>query len=103
MNEICCEHLTIGEDLSENTENWNIRDMVAECDYQLGVYMDDSTSPGQMRYSNDMDERKMWLSETGKLKRFIDAYKPFISGIKCKEKHCSDFDSVETLSGRFGG
>ena len=30
MNEICCEHLTIGTSYSENTDGWNIRDMVDE-------------------------------------------------------------------------
>ena len=27
------DHLTIGTNLSEGTENWNIRDIVAECSY----------------------------------------------------------------------
>lgn len=102
MNEICCEHLTIGTSYSENTDGWNIRDMVAEADYQLHMYYEDGTNQSMMKTSDDEWDRKSWYSETGKLKRFIDAYKPFIGGIKCKEMHCSDFDSVETLSERFG-
>lgn len=84
---------TIGTAYSENTEGWNIRDMVAECDYFLGTYYEEGYVNCDMRYSYNLEERKMWRSETGKLSRFIEAYKPYIQGVKCFVKHCSRFDN----------
>lgn len=89
---ICREHVTIGTRFSEDTEGWNIRDMVAECDYQLSTYYEEGHCNGDMRYSDDEDERKAWKSETGKLKRFIKAYEPFIEDVVCKKGHCSQYD-----------
>ena len=93
MFDLCYEHNTIGTRYSENTENWNLRDMVAECDYVLSCYYEDGHCNGDMRYSDDENERKMWKSETGKLKRFIEAYKPFIKDMKCVCGHCSNYDN----------
>ena len=93
---MCClgyEHNTIETIYSENTEGWNIREMVAECDYTLSCYFEEGHCNGDMRYSTDPEERKMWRSETGKLKRFIDAYKPFIDGVICVSGHCSQYDN----------
>lgn len=80
------------EDGSE-AKGWNLRDMVAEADYQLGLYYEDGTSAGEMRYSDYESERKAWRSESGKLKRFIEAYKPFIDDLKCASGHCSQYDN----------
>ena len=93
MNTIGYEHNTIGTDYSEGTENWNIRDMVAEADYTLSTYYEDGHANCDMRYSEEPDERKYWRSETGRLKRFIDAYKPFIWDVDCAEGHCSQYDN----------
>ena len=93
MGNIGYEHNQIGTHFSENTENWNLRDMVAECDYVLSSYYEDGHVNGDMRYSEDPSERKMWKSETGKLTRFIKAYEPFIDGLKCFEGHCSKYDN----------
>lgn len=87
------DHSTIGTDYSEDTEGWNIRDMVAECDYVLSTYYEDGHCNNEMRYSEYKDERKMWNSETGKLKRFISAYTPYICGVKCYQDHCSKYDN----------
>ena len=87
------EHLTIGTSLSEGTDNWNIRDMVCECDYQLSMYYDEGNINGELRYSDDESDRKAWASETGKLKRFITAYVPFIENVKCTEGHGSKYDN----------
>ena len=87
------EHLTIGTNLSEGTDNWNIRDMVCECDYLLSMYYDEGNINGELRYSDDESDRKAWASETGKLKRFITAYVPFIENVKCTEGHCSKYDN----------
>lgn len=95
MSELCYEHLTIGTVLSEETENWNIRDMVAECDYILSTYYEDGHANGDLRYGSE-DEKKAWKSETGKLKRFIKAYEPFIDGVICVAGHCSyNYDNKE--------
>lgn len=93
MMSIGYEFLTIGTKYSENTENWNIRDLVAEADYTLSNYYEDGHINGDMRYSDDPEERKMWKSETGKLQRFIKAYEPYIKGVKCHERHCSNYDN----------
>lgn len=95
MEHIGYEHNTIGTCFSENTENWNLRDMVAEMDYVYSCYFESGHYNGDMRYSDDADERRMWRSETGKIKRFIDRYKPYIEGMKCSEGHCSQFDNKE--------
>lgn len=92
MMTIGYEHNTIGTVFSEDTAEWNLRDMVAEADYTLSTYYENGHCNGDMRYSEYEDERKMWRSETGKLKRFIDAYTPFIDGMKCTVGHCSQFD-----------
>ena len=92
---MCADHLTIGiPSYSEGTDDWNLRDMVAECDYQLSTYYDPGCTNYDMRCSDDEDERKAWRSETGKLKRFIAAYEPFIRDMVCTESHGSDrFDN----------
>lgn len=84
------DHVTIGTSLSENTDGWNIRDMVAECDYWLSTYYEGGHCNEEMRH--DEYYLKIWRSETGKLKRFINAYKPFIDDIECTEGHCSQYD-----------
>ena len=93
METIGYEHNTIGTKFSEDTEGWNIRDMVAECDYTLDTYYEEGHANGDMRYSEDPEERKMWRSETGRLSRFIEKYKPYIRGVKCVEGHCSCYDN----------
>ena len=87
------EHNQIGTLYSENTENWNLRDMIAECDYVLSTYYEDGHVNGDMRYSHDLEERKMWKSETGRLARFIKAYEPFIQNMQCVAGHCSKYDN----------
>ena len=71
------EHKTIGTRFSEDTENWTLADMVAECEYLLSCYYES----GHTRYEDRLDSKEdyaTWLSETGKLKRFINAYKQFV-------------------------
>ena len=89
MWDLCREHLTIGTGLSEGTENWNLRDMVAECDYQLSTYYESGhVNCDELKH----EDYKMWRSETGKLKRFIAHWEPYIDEMKCTEGHCSRFD-----------
>lgn len=93
METLGYEHNTINTIFSEDTENWNIRDMVAECDFTLSCYYEDGHCNCDMRNSDDSEDRKMWKSETGKLKRFIETYKPFIDGVTCVSGHCSQYDN----------
>ena len=93
MEELCYEHNTIGTSLSEDTEKWNLRDMVAECDYTLSTFYESGHCNGDTRYSDDPDDRKYWRQYTGKLSRFIKHYEPYIKELKCSEGHCSRFDN----------
>ena len=93
MESICYEHNTIDTPFSENTDGWNLRDMVAECDYTLSTYYEDGHCNAEMKTSVDIEERKMWKSETEKLKRFIETYRPFINELKCVSRHCSKYDN----------
>lgn len=97
MYDLALDHLVVGlpnSDMERGSEakGWNLRDMVAEADYQLSLYYEEGTLAGDMRYSDYESERKAWRSESGKLKRFIDAYEPFIWDMECVEGHCSQFD-----------
>lgn len=87
------EHSSIKCTLSENTNEWNLRDMVAECDFILSTYYEVGHCNEEMRHSYNDDERKMWRSDVGKLSRFIKAYEPFIEGMICAEGHCSKYDN----------
>ena len=92
---MCLEFLTIGTDLTEEREvkaNWNIRDLVSECQYQLDTYYEDGHNNHELLNEGE-EGRRMWRSETGKYRRFIDAYKPYIKSIKCHSMHCSKYDN----------
>ena len=95
MYYLCLEYLTIGTNYSENTANWNLRDMVAECDFQLSTYYEN----GHANYDMRTENRKQWISETGKLKRFIAHWEPYITEMVCAEGHCSrNYDSWKSGS-----
>jgi hypothetical protein len=66
--------------------------MVAEADYWLSCYYESGNVRNDFRFDS-ADDYKVWLSETGKLKRFIKAYEPFIEEIECTEGHCSKYDN----------
>lgn len=70
MNAIGREHLTVGTSLSEGTEHYGIKEMLQECKEQLATY----TEWGHCNYDLKQENRKTWISETGKLKRFIQKY-----------------------------
>ena len=93
MYSIGYEHLTIGTIYSESTDGWNIRDLVSEVDYTLSNYYDEGHFNGMMKYSEELEERKIWKSETSKLQRFIKAYEPYIKSVKCHARHCSKYDN----------
>lgn len=93
MMRIGLDHNTIGTEFSESTDDWNLRDIVSECDYVLGTYYEDGHANAEMRWSNDLDERQLWKSETSILKKFINKYKVYINNMKCKQGHCSSYDN----------
>lgn len=93
MAVIGLEHNTIGTRYSECTDEWTLRDMVAECDYVLSTYYELGHCNCDLRYSEDVNDRKMWKSETGRLERFIKTYEPFIKDLKCVTGHCSRYDN----------
>lgn len=99
MISIAREHNTIGTRLSEDTENWNLRDMVSEMQYTLDLWNDETSLAWQDAHDEFQpvyNGRKEWLynwqKEKSKMKRFIDAYKPFILGIECAIGHSSIYD-----------
>lgn len=104
MNDFCLEHLTIGTNFSEDTDGWNIRDMVSECQYQLDVCFEDGNANSEGRYTyeymemygttyEDAEEiHKDWLSKTMRLRNFIRKYKTEALKVKCTTGHYSKFD-----------
>jgi len=91
-NKICFDHL-VEEAATYDNPEWNLRDIVAEADYYLGTFYDcghchDTRDEWEWDESGEL--RKEWYSATGKLKRFIAAYEPFIHDMVCTESHGSD-------------
>ena len=79
MDSICCEHLGIGTTLSELEthkkyygveEGITIEWMIKEAKYWLSCYYETGHCRCDDRYEGET-EYKVWLSETGKLKRLI--------------------------------
>ena len=91
MNSIGREHLTIGEKLSEDTDGWNLRDMVSEAQFQRDYFYSQENRP------YDSDELKEWISEKKKLERFINTYKEYITDLKTTQNHSSDWDNTPKI------
>ena len=79
MNDIGCEHLTIGTRLSELEEHKQYYDiengisvgwMFSEASYWLSCYYEEGNVRCDDRFCGK-DSYNMWLSETGRLKRLI--------------------------------
>jgi hypothetical protein len=68
MNELSLEYL------ANEADNLSVADMVKECKYQLDNHYENGNAIADMRYDEDPRVRKMWRSETEKLKRFINRY-----------------------------
>lgn len=106
MNDFGMEYLTIGTNYSQDTDNWNLRDMVSECQYQLNVCYEDDNANSEGRsisdyldmYSASYAEaeaeaiHKEWLSKTQRLRNFIKKYSEYCEDIRCASGHCSKFD-----------
>ena len=79
MNDICCEYITIDTELSElerHKSYYEVYDgisiawMIKEAKYWLSCYYEEGNVRCDDRFY-DADCYKMWVSETGKLKRLI--------------------------------
>lgn len=79
MGFICCEHVTIGTRLSEledHKEYYQVENgvsigwMLAEAKYWLSCYYESGNVRCDDRFL-DEENYKIWVSETGKLKRLI--------------------------------
>ena len=93
MNCLGYEHNTIGTSFSEDTEGWNLRDMVAECDYVLSTFYESGHCNHDMKYDDGEEGRKEWTRWTGILKRFINTYSKYIDDMICESGHCSVYDN----------
>ena len=83
MNDIGCEHITINTRLSEletHKEYYDVVDgisigwMYDEAKYWLSCYYEEGNVRCDDRFY-DKDSYKVWLSETGRLKRLIERLK----------------------------
>ena len=113
MCRLCLDFLTIGTRDSESPEEksqWNLRDMVSECQYQLDKFSEygtnqweslhalddidkDTDDTWEQRYYDDhIDEVNSAKEEMKALRQFINTYKKDISGMECHQGHCSMWD-----------
>lgn len=96
MYSICHEHSTIGTHYSENTEKWNLRDMVSEVQYVLDIWNDEGSIAWQDAHDDTQPAHKPWykewLNEKAQMKRFINKYKDEALTMECSEGHCSKYD-----------
>lgn len=79
MEAIGAEHKTIGTALSEETESFSLKEMVEECEFWYSCYFEKGNVREAMRRSEYDDEVSAWWSESRKLKRFIDKFKPMLA------------------------
>ncbi len=93
MEFIGLDHLTIGQTLSEDTDGWNLRDMVSEVQYQLDCYFEVGHCAADMRYDDDPRVRRQYWIEVQRLRRFINRFGPMVADMKCTAGHCSKWDT----------
>lgn len=113
MYRLGVEHCTIGTKLSENTKQWNLRDMVSECQYQLECFyeeghscydalhqldgvrltLDDLLDKNKFRRWKYMDDGVKECKAVMKaLRQFINTYKKDIGDMECHSGHSSMWD-----------
>jgi len=83
---------TIGTEHSIGTDNWNIRDMVAECDVKSILYTEDGNPKCLLRHSENVIERKQWVSEYSGFRNFVKNYEDYIEELQCESAHLSQYD-----------
>lgn len=95
MCDLCRDHLMIGEGHNE-TEGWNLKDMVSEMQYTLDIYEDPDCLYWQDAHDESQPPHKPWLKEwknaKARMKRFIEKHKAEALKMKCTQDHCSIFD-----------
>ena len=78
--------------IDNDLDRWNLRDMVAECDYVLNnLYFKNGSIKFESRLDNEITE-EIWVQDTKKLMGFIQKYKTFAMQMKCYICHDSIFD-----------
>lgn len=87
------EDLTIGTIFSVGTEGWNLRDLVAEVDYQYSTYREGFHMNCERLHSSIPAERLEAMRECKRLKNFIERYKGYVTYLHCVRYHCSKFDN----------
>ena len=96
MFDICHEHLTIGTRFSEDTEDWNLRDLVSEMQYTLDIWNDPDCIAWQDAHDETQPRDKPWYhnwyNEKKRMERFINRYKDEALGLECHAGHCSCWD-----------
>ena len=79
---------TIGLEVSGDTANWNVRDIIAEIEYIRSTFYDKNHENGKIR-----DEDPLTFNRsTNSLRHFIRKYKPYIEGVEATAKHNSKYD-----------
>lgn len=89
MYELGYEYKTIGNEWSDCTEEWNERDMVAECDAILSTFYESGHSNEALRNSDNAEDKAFWRKSVNKLCRFVSKYKPLADNMICNGYHNS--------------
>lgn len=116
MYRLCLDFLTIGtrdSEFPEEKAQWNLRDMVSECQYQLDMYSEEGTAQWEAlhwldgekltiedllndQFMRDFTYRTRGVQtardEMKELRKFINTYKNDVVGMECHEGHCSMWD-----------
>lgn len=91
MINVGCEFNTIGikgwTEHPEEKEQWTLRDMIAEIDYQLGTHYEGGHSNAEPYAGRGRNIRAM--------KQFIQKYEAEALQTHCHEGHCSKYDDWE--------
>lgn len=92
MTAVAREYNTIGTQYSEGTEGWNVRDMVAEVQHVLDVFLD----PDSGEYEDAHDTPviagyRPWYEQyknlVRRMRRFIEAHKDEAMTMECATEH----------------
>ena len=90
MDALGYEHKTIGNDWSDGTEDWNVRDMVAECDGVLNTFYESGHSNEALKNSDSAEDKAFWRRSVKNLCKFIKDYNSQAKDMVCNGYHCSD-------------
>lgn len=116
MEYIGREESTVGTSFSEDTDGWNLRDMVSEAQYHYECCYEDGNAQSEGRYPDyeqydsscilskekyryvtrhnerEKEAHEHWLNRTRRLRNFIRKYKDHIQDLACVQGHCSCYD-----------